>query len=137
MSPVLAASDMVERLSADGIDREALDVALTVAADSDTPTALAQAVSDVLGEETLSATAFLRALYGNLYQILLVQQGPKAVAFAAASSAGNMAWTAPGFRTTDLPAPDAAVDGLRATQSKAAWLPRFRFPSIQARAPGR
>lgn len=137
MSPVLAAGDIEERLSAEGFNQEALDAALH-AAESGSPADVADAVTTAMGDEAPATKAVLHALYGQLYQLLQFQQGPKAVASALATSQiveySGFALT---NLTTRLPAPNVLVEGLQATESATPLLPRFAFPAVKPRAPNR
>jgi len=135
VSPALAFGEMADRLRAEGIAPEALDAAMEAAAESESPAALAEAVTSALGESAPAPDVFLHALYGHLYQLLRVQQGLNAVASAAANQAGTPMWDARGVWAANLHAPNASNGFLKGSESRSLRLPRFRFPALQPLGP--
>ena len=135
VSPALASDDLADRLRAEGIAPEALDAAMEAVAESESPAALALAVTSALGESAPAPDVFLHALYGHLYQLLRVQQGLNAIASAAASQAGTPVWDARGVWAANLHAPNASDGCFWASESRFPRLPRFRFPAIQPLGP--
>ncbi len=133
ISPVLAAGDIAAQLTAEGIDQETLNVAMTAVSDSDSPTDVAQAVADAFGDEASAQDAFLRALYGRLYQILQFQQGPVAVtvSLVGASLTLDLIPDSAVFNASPVdPGTNCLVFGSSPNEERV-FLPRVQDPAVQ------
>ena len=136
VSPVLAAGDALTRLTSDGLDEATLEAALHAAVTSNSAEQVAAAVTTALGEQAPTPDAFLHALYGHLYQLLQLQQGPRAVTVSSmAGSAGDYSPNLVAISQVSRSVMEVGRDLCQSPDAVLAPTPRAQNPAVQPLGP--